>query len=499
MPDHQVKTLQPLRDAITKFSESHSDRICAYAEGHRIITQGEKGDDCFLIKEGTVRILVREELTSLEQQITLRSEGDLIGEIAFFERNSTRTASVVVASERALLIRISRADLFTLMGMYPELNSTVSLLAKFATPRINETQQILKGHISVENVMMSVLLADIHGFSSLGEVVLEEHFNALLFDFLESTEEIVKQHGGSFEDQGDGFKILFHNDNHAYRCVDCAIAVRNVFLKLRSFWEEKDNSFSNMGLGIGICSDFISIRKRTGSHKQDGRILSHSINIAAAISKFRSNLTDTEIYIDLNTFSLTHTGHFSFNGPHNKWLEKIGRIYPLYRLEGSNYNETQENSEDIEKITLSVDPKDRTTVYINNSQVFFSPQNVTSPGGNMSVFDQRGQSVQYQYNAAGNINFGEVQNKAQLITELEKLKAELTKASDEQVLDAEIVTDAQYQITKAVQQAQKPEADKDKIVDHLVAAKTAIEGVAAAGGMVTALIQAAQLAQKFFG
>ncbi len=44
----------------------------------------------------------------------------------------------------------------------------------------------------------------------------------------------------------------------------------------------------------------------------------------------------------------------------------------------------------------------------------------------------------------------------------------------------------------------KPEADKKTILDHLNEAKALIEGVAAAGGLVTALAQAAQTVQQFF-
>lgn len=116
----------------------------------------------------------------------------------------------------------------------------------------------------------------------------------------------------------------------------------------------------------------------------------------------------------------------------------------------------------------------------------------------MSVFDQRGQHVNYQYNAAGDINFGAVESRMDLIGELEKLKAELRKASNAQVIDAEIVTDAEYQITKAVQEAKKTAPQKQTILDRIDGAKKLIEGVAAAGGMVTALINAAELVQKFF-
>jgi hypothetical protein len=119
-------------------------------------------------------------------------------------------------------------------------------------------------------------------------------------------------------------------------------------------------------------------------------------------------------------------------------------------------------------------------------------------GGSMSTFDQRGQQVQYQYNAAGNINFGAIQDRTGLVQEMEKLKDELLKAAGTQIIDAEVVTDSEYQLTKAIQQAKKPEPDKAKILEHLNGAKTLIESVAAASGLVTGFLHAAELVQKFF-
>ena len=116
----------------------------------------------------------------------------------------------------------------------------------------------------------------------------------------------------------------------------------------------------------------------------------------------------------------------------------------------------------------------------------------------MTVFDQRGQHVTYQYNAAGDINFGAVQNKLDVIQQLEKLQAEVNKAAAEGALDEETATDAEYQLKKAVQQAKKPEPDKKTVLDHLTEAKAAIEGVAAATGLVTALLQAAEVVRNFF-
>jgi len=116
----------------------------------------------------------------------------------------------------------------------------------------------------------------------------------------------------------------------------------------------------------------------------------------------------------------------------------------------------------------------------------------------MTVFDQRGQQVTYQYNAAGNINFSDVQNRADLVSELEKLKAEVALAGDSKVIDAEVVTDAQYQIQKAVDQAKKSEPNKPAILDHLSKAKEFMKGLVEAGGIVTGIMKAIELVQQFF-
>jgi len=48
---------------------------------------------------------------------------------------------------------------------------------------------------------------------------------------------------------------------------------------------------------------------------------------------------------------------------------------------------------------------------------------------NRPIVDQRGQQVTYQYNAAGDINIGAVQNRTELVGELRKLKGEIEQAT----------------------------------------------------------------------
>ncbi len=117
----------------------------------------------------------------------------------------------------------------------------------------------------------------------------------------------------------------------------------------------------------------------------------------------------------------------------------------------------------------------------------------------MAQFDMRGQKVSgNQYVAGRDMNFGAVQSQADLIGELEKLKGEFAKAADQGILSEDAATDAQYQVTKAVQQAKKPDADKKTILDHLDTVKAIIGNVSAASGLVLTVANAIMAVQKLF-
>jgi len=116
----------------------------------------------------------------------------------------------------------------------------------------------------------------------------------------------------------------------------------------------------------------------------------------------------------------------------------------------------------------------------------------------MGTFDMRGQHVGQQYNAGRDMNFSGAQKAEDVVAELEKFNALLVQAKEAGILPEEVATDAQYQVTKALQQGKKPEPDKKSMIDHLTTAKELIEGVAAAGGLATTLFSAIQMVQRLF-
>lgn len=116
----------------------------------------------------------------------------------------------------------------------------------------------------------------------------------------------------------------------------------------------------------------------------------------------------------------------------------------------------------------------------------------------MTTFDQRGQKVTYQYNAAGDINFGAVSSGADVVVELKKLLDEITKAISAGAIDAENGVDIESKVKKAIIQAEKPKPDKQSILDNIEGAKKIIEGMASATSLVVGFVQAAEVVRKFF-
>ncbi|MEO6892834.1 MAG: hypothetical protein ABI324_27950 [Ktedonobacteraceae bacterium] len=100
--------------------------------------------------------------------------------------------------------------------------------------------------------------------------------------------------------------------------------------------------------------------------------------------------------------------------------------------------------------------------------------------------------------AGRDLNFGGVQNKQELISQLEQLKEAFAKAGEAQIMSEETAIDAEAEVKKAIGQAKKPTPDKKSVVNYLTAAKSLIEGIAGAGGLVTSIVGAIEAVQKLF-
>jgi hypothetical protein len=116
----------------------------------------------------------------------------------------------------------------------------------------------------------------------------------------------------------------------------------------------------------------------------------------------------------------------------------------------------------------------------------------------VAIFDQRGQQVKYQWNAAGDINFGAVQNRADFVSELEKVQAEVARAQEAGAIDEEQAADVDNELRKAVIQAKKPDPNQKSLVSYLNTAKAIVADIQFLAGAAGALGTAIQAAQHLF-
>jgi hypothetical protein len=115
----------------------------------------------------------------------------------------------------------------------------------------------------------------------------------------------------------------------------------------------------------------------------------------------------------------------------------------------------------------------------------------------MATFDQTEQTIMYQYNAAGTINFSLVQNKYQLFTQLRKLVEEINLARVAGVVNEDIGIDVDAKLRKAVVQFERPNPDKKTIIDQINEAKVLLGSRTSASGLVKPLVEVISVVRRF--
>lgn len=131
----------------------------------------------------------------------------------------------------------------------------------------------------------------------------------------------------------------------------------------------------------------------------------------------------------------------------------------------------------------------------------------------MTTFNQQGQHVSgsqqnigtqkigTQINVTGEIgeiNFGSVHSRKDVITQVQKLPEVVNKLFEAGIIDDEIAIEVEYRIKKAVQETRKDTPDKKTVVDYLDQAKELVTGITSAAGLLTALNHAIKAVLAFF-
>jgi adenylate cyclase len=165
-----------------------------------------------------------------------------------------------------------------------------------------------------ERRTVTVLMADVRGFTTLSERLDPEQVVALLNGLLETMTEIIVQHGGTIDEiLGDAVLVIFgapvRHADHARRAVSCAIDMQLALPQINARHEEMGLPTLEMGIGVhtgevvagnigsrrrakyGVVGSPVNLTARIESYTVGGQILVSAVSAAAAGDDLRIDAT----------------------------------------------------------------------------------------------------------------------------------------------------------------------------------------------------------------
>lgn len=133
---------------------------------------------------------------------------------------------------------------------------------------------------------ISVLFADVRGFTSLTEQTAPNDVVRQLNDYFSSMSEVVFDHGGTLGEYiGDEIMVYFgaplERDDHATRAIAVALKMMEAMESLKKHWEQSEAP--TFDIGIGIATGEV-IAGNVGSAKQmKYTIIGNAVNLASRL------------------------------------------------------------------------------------------------------------------------------------------------------------------------------------------------------------------------
>ena len=151
---------------------------------------------------------------------------------------------------------------------------------------------------------VTVMFADLRGFTNLCEVMEPEQLFGMLRDCFSKLISIVKTNGGTIDKlAGDSMMVVWGNpvpmENHAEKAVEAAVEMQAMMQSLRRKWQQKLGV--EIMLGIGINTDEVVAGTIGSEEFCDYTVLGCGVNLA---SRLESICPGGLIYVSKETCSI---------------------------------------------------------------------------------------------------------------------------------------------------------------------------------------------------
>lgn len=171
------------------------------------------------------------------------------------------------------------------------------------------TNRILKNKAGAElggkRSEITVMFADIRGFTSLSESHKAEEVSQLLNEYFSELEPIISKYNGVINKFiGDAVLVVFGDPSqdkfHAKNAVKCAYELRKKVKDIKQRWIEEGKPKIDIGIGINTGEAFIG---NVGTKNRfEYTVIGDTVNIASRIEDY-NKIYKTNILISENTYN----------------------------------------------------------------------------------------------------------------------------------------------------------------------------------------------------
>ena len=176
-------------------------------------------------------------------------------------------------------------------------------LARYFSPAV--AAQIATQGTDSRRCHITVLVADIRGFTKLAEAMDPSQVVTLLNEYFQAMVTIIFEHGGTLDKfMGDGILAYFgghdEEENSASAAVGCSIAMLNRLAELNTLRSSRDEP--EFAVGIGVHSGLAVLGDVGSTERRDYTVIGDTVNLTARIEEL-TKAEDSPILVSEDTRS----------------------------------------------------------------------------------------------------------------------------------------------------------------------------------------------------
>lgn len=180
---------------------------------------------------------------------------------------------------------------------------------------------------------LSIVFADIRGFTSLSEALSPEQVVSLLNNYLGTMTEIVDSYGGTVNEfYGDGLLAFFGapvtNDDHAKIAVQCALAMKSGMEEVNR--RNRESGLPEIGMGLAVNSGEVIVGNVGSEKRFKYGVIGSAVNIA---SRVQGCSDDGSILVTRSCADAAGDG-FSFSDQKQIQVKGLKQPVEVYRVTG---------------------------------------------------------------------------------------------------------------------------------------------------------------------